>query len=344
MMIIAWNRFDDIVIWAGFEEEMGEDALEYARFAFVVEAIRVYDEGVHYILEATGREKYSSAINASHSFASLLLVFLLVRLHQEPQLWMVGAIHVSMAVLFFIINVSIVSYKKWLKGFWHGLVGSFGFLDSRAVVSFVKVALPLSFGYMVEYCEWEILFIFASIQGPAEVAVWGLLGSIWDVSENIGVAVADAAEIRVANLLGKGKPAEARHSAHKSTFVGMMSSLLLSLAILSVSKFLPSWMTPDPTLQEMFGELLPQMCLGLAVLTFGTMSWSILCAQGRSTIAAAMCLIGSVGVTLPCALISTLVLEYNLQGLLTAVVLGYATSSVLISFSMVNTNWKKLGM
>ena len=343
LIFVGWNRFDDVVVGIGFDEGTGEDALKYARFAFFVEALNVYDAGIHYILAATDRENYSSALNGSKSVFSWLLVACVIRFHRSPQLWMVGAIHVAVTLLFLSINVAIVVRKRWLDGYWRGLIGSFCAYDTRAVTTFFKTALPLALGYVIEYCEWEILFIFASVQGPAEVAVWGLLGSIWDVSENIGVAVADAAEMRVANLLGRGKPAEARHSAHKSILIGTMTSLMMSLVILSMSRALPRWMTPDETLQAMFQALLPQMCLGLAVLTFGTMGWSILCAQGRSSIAAAMCLIGSLGVTLPCALFSTFVLHYNLHGLLTSVVLGFATSSALVSICMVSTNWKKLG-
>ena len=36
----------------------------------------------------------------------------------------------------------------------------------------VKVALPLAFGALLAYAEWEILTFFAATLGPAEAAAW----------------------------------------------------------------------------------------------------------------------------------------------------------------------------
>ena len=341
--ILGWNFADDVSIWLGFDTETAQMALPYARYAVIAELIGVHDDALHLVLDVVKREQYSALVSGLRAASSLLLILAVFVISSGAQLWMMGVIHVVVAIAFLAINLRTILKNKWLgEDFWKGAIGSPCWNDVTTLLKFTKTALPLSLGYVVEYCEWEVLFLFASSQGPAELAVWGLLGALWDVAENIGAAFADAAEVRVAQLLGRGHPAEARYAAHKCVFMGVLSSFAIALVLFSLTGCLPRWITTDETLQSMLRDLFPQFCLGLAVLSFGTMSWSILCAQGRASLATFLCLAGTVGVTLPCAILTTAVLNFNLHGLLTSVVLGYATSGVLISFVMATTNWKKI--
>lgn len=343
LVLGCWNALDGIALLLGLDEDTTAQAVPYARLALVVELISVYDDVLHYVLEVVGKEQYSALLNGSHAVSRLVLVLLVLVCSRAPALWMVGIVHLALALGFLGANVVVVGTKQLLgTDFWTGAIKSGCWNDHTAVRRFFQAAIPLSLGYVVEYCEWEILFLFAAAQGPAELAVWGFLGAIWDVAENIGAACADAAEVRVAQLLGRNQPAEARQAAHKALFWGVASSVLVAVLLASISSVLPCWISSDVTLQLMLRELLPQLCIGLAVLSFGTLSWSILCAQGRASLATFMCLLGSVGVTLPWALFTTFVLNFNLHGLLTSVVIGYATSGALISFMMVTTNWKKI--
>ena len=55
--------------------------------------------------------------------------------------------------------------------------------------------------------------VFAGFLGPAEVAVWGIFGTIWDAVNLLVDGIADASEVRVAFLLGSDQPKRARLSA-----------------------------------------------------------------------------------------------------------------------------------
>jgi Na+-driven multidrug efflux pump len=70
----------------------------------------------------------------------------------------------------------------------------------------IRTALPLSFGYLLQYGEWEVLTIFSAFMGPAEVAAWGILGTLWESFEAMVEGVADGGEIRVGYHLGAGRP------------------------------------------------------------------------------------------------------------------------------------------
>ena len=338
---VFWGHMDDMVIWLGFDEEEAAEAKTYGRLAFLAVAVNACHTALHHMLNATGFEWYSSVMDMIHSFARLAGVFVAGWLVDDTPLWMVGAVHLTVAILFGCINLAIVLYNQWLMGFWNGFRGC-ALRDRNAVRTFLKTAGPLSVGYVVEYCEWDILFVFAAAQGPAEVAVWGLLGHIWEFSENIGEAIADAAEVRVAHLLGSHRPALARYSSHKSLLLGVMTSLFMATVTLGVRNYLPPWLTTDETLQLMLSDLLPLVCVGLAALTFGSMSWTILCAQGRMRLATAIAFLGSACVTLPLAVVSTVVLNFNLQGLLSSIVIGHALSGIVNSFIMITSKWEKI--
>ncbi|KAL3914106.1 MAG: hypothetical protein SGILL_006233, partial [Bacillariaceae sp.] len=339
--IMCWNVIDKIIILLGYEDYVAEEAEYYGRLCFIAVSVEVLDTCIHHMLDVCGFEWYSSVMDIIHGLASLVATIGIGMLHPDPKLWMIGAAHLILGIIFLCLNVMIVVTKNWLEGFWTGFcscsLGGF-----RTLRVFLKTALPLSVGYMIEYCEWEILFVFAAFQGPAEVTVWGLLGYIWSFGEHVSEAVADASEVRVAKLVGSHRPALARYSSHKSLLLGVTLSMVMSLVILVLHNELPTWLTTDETLQHMVSEMLPMVCVGLTALTLGSTSWTIICAQGRTRLATTMTLLGTVFVTLPLASISTFVLNWNLQGLLASVVVGYALSGIINSFIMVTSNWERI--
>lgn len=334
-----WFNVDAVVMWLGFSEETALIAHHFSRFAFLIEVVRAFSEGLEYMLEVSGYERYSAILNTVGAVASFAAVLTFALVHPAPQLWMIGAVQGCTMAAVLVVNLIIVRCNGWIRKFWTGFAFRFALCDWRAVKTFFKAALPMAFGYATEYCEWEILFIFAAALGPAEVAVWGLIGSVWEIAENIGLSVADAAEVRVGQLLGSNRPALARYTSHKALFLGVLSSCFMALALFGISPFLPSWLTRDETLGRLLRELLPLVSAGVAALQFGTMSWTILCAQGRVLLATTTCFCGTLFFTVPLAVLSTFVLRWNLQGLVASVVVGYVFSGLINSFYMVDSNW-----
>ena len=190
--------------------------------------------------------------------------------------------------------------------------------------------------------EWEVMFVFAGFMGPAEVAVWGLLGDLWEAMEEIGLASADAAEVRVAYLLGSGQTKRARYCAHKSLFVSVVVAVLVVLPVIAFHGQLPGWFTHEETLQGMLAELVPYMCMGNVAMVFGSMTWSLLGAQDRFGLATAMGFIGSWGVTLPLSAGATILCGYDLQGLASSVVIGYTCSGAPNLYFLLRSNWEKV--
>ena len=335
---------EDIVEWLGFDEQVADMAYRYAILVYAAEFINPLDEGLYYLLDVTGHEVYAALMALASASTSFVCVLCVGLFSKNPSLRQIGMVHLAVDAVFFILNVCLIYRFKWFDKYWAGMLDNFALANKRVVRLFLKQAVPLSLGYVMAYGEWEVLFVFAGYMGPAEVAVWGLLGDIWESLEEIGLATADAAEVRVANLLGSDQPQRARYCAHKSVVVSTLVAILCSVPIYACSKQIPSWFTKDETLQEMFKTLIPYACLGNVTMMFGSVSWTLLGAQGRFGLATAMGFIGSWGVTLPLSAISTLVLGYDLQGLASSVVIGYACSGALNSYFLVRSNWEKLSL
>jgi len=341
LVLFLWNNFDDIVLRLGFEEETAESAEQYARFVLIYEAIGIYDGALHCVLDVSGHEKYSAISNGVRAFVSFLTVFTLSKINKSAELWMVGAIHVAVKVLFIFINVCVICHKQWLANYWKEMSKN-PFEDWRTVKTLWKASLRLSSGRVIENCEWNILFVFAAIQGPAEVAIWGLVGELWDFADDIVMAVSDASKVRCAHLLGSGLPEQAKYSSEKSLLMGVAISIIMSSSLGFFRSVIPMWLTNDFTLQRLLGDTIPMVCLAVATLSFGSVCSSILCAQGRTHLATAVTGFGSLAIALPLATLSNFVFNLNLQGLIACLIIGYASSDFINSILMLTSNWPKI--
>jgi multidrug resistance protein, MATE family len=184
--------------------------------------------------------------------------------------------------------------------------------------------------------------LFPSFLGPAEVATWGLLGTLWDSLEIVTEAIANAGEVRTAFLLGAGKPAEAKLSSYKCLYLGTFASVLISSVMFIAGESIPTWLTNDPTLQRMTAELIPLFGIGNIALSIGTLSWTLVGAQGRFRLSTAVGLTGGWFVAIPMAAILTYVYNVDLQGQTAAIVVGYMVSGTINSYILLQSDWPKL--
>lgn len=341
LILIGWNNFDNIVLRLGLDEDTAESAEHYARFVLLYEAFGIYDGALHCVMDVTGHEKYSAMSNGVRAFVSFLTVLTVSAVYEGAELWMVGAIHLIVKILFVFSNVCVIFHRQWLDEYWSE-VDINSLKDWPTVKALWNASLRLSSGRVIENCEWNILFVFAAIQGPAEVAIWGLVGVLWDFADDIIIAISDASKVRCAYLLGSGLPAQAKYSSEKSLLIGVAVSIIISFSLAFLQSEIPRWLTNDYTLQRLLGDMIPLLCLAIGALSFGSVCWSILCAQGRSHLATAVTGFGSLVIALPLASLSNFCFNFNLQGLIACLIIGYATSGFLNSILLLTSNWSKI--
>ena len=184
--------------------------------------------------------------------------------------------------------------------------------------------------------------LFASHLGPAEVTAWAILGSIWEVFYSVTAGIGDAAEIRVALHLGDNNPTMARLSAYKSLLLGMVVASVVSIIYFSLQYKIPAWFTSDETLQAMLAELVPFVGVANLTMTFGMQCWSLIGAQGKYKLATWITFFSSWGVCMPLAAVYVYVFRIDLQGLASAVAIGYLTTGASLSYVLLSTDWHRV--
>lgn len=341
--LLVWCFYmDDVLLWMGVGEEIATIGLDYTRIAIVSYLLEGIGDGCNTILDITGKEVFGSILDIVHGAIDCIIVWILAANLEGFSLFHVGIVHASTELVFFLLWFVIAACKGWLDLFWEGMFKTFALKNKPAVSNLVRTSLPLCFGELLEYGEWEILTFFVASLGPAEVATWGILGSIWELFEAATSGLGASASIRVAFHLGKGRPPLAKMSAYKSLFLCFALSLLSTSFFFILGEDITPWFTKDPTLQEMLNNVLPMLGMGNVMMVFGMVSWSLVGSQGRYRLATTISVISSWFVTLPLATLFAIVLKLDLTGIVASLLIGYSTTGLILAVVLLQSDWAHL--
>jgi len=262
-------------------------------------------------------------------------------LYGNPTILQVAWMFVGFEIFGLLFNICFLWWRGWLAPYYGGMFNWRAYKNTRAIKKIFEIGLPLSAGSLLAYGEWELMTFFARYLGNAEVAAWVLLATVWEGMEGVVEAVSDAAEVRVAYLLGAGKPNHAKQSAYKCIFISFVFSLTITSIIFICGADLPMWLTKDQTLQRLVGELIPLVGIGEIALLMGSMAWTIVGAQGRWRLAT---IVGSCGmlVSIPLAAVSCIVFKWDLRAQTASIVIGYIVSGNMNIFIMMQSDWDEL--
>lgn len=342
---ILWMYFIfDIVLLFGFPESTAKIAEDFAMVCLFNDWIIGLSEAYCSLLEVIGFEKFVATMCIFQQLVQLAGTLLLLYFRKEATLTEVALIKACNDVLFLLlfIAISVCCTRGRLNRYINGMCGTLAILDRKILGTLICTALPLSFGYLFEYGEWEILTIFAAFLGPAEVAAWGVLGSLWGTFETLSEAIADGGEVRVAYHLGAANPGMAQIASYKLILIGVFTSLMSTSVLFIMGENVAIWFTPDPALQHMLADLIPMIGLGNVILSAGTVSWGLVGAQGRYRLATLVALLASWFVTMPVAATFTYGLNLNLQGIAAAVVIGYSVSCTTLFYILLRSDWDRI--
>ena len=341
-LVILWNLFtDDVMLWLGFDETIANLAQDFSRVAVWIDVVGDVSEAYSDFQEVIGHEWYANVLGVIESISAVGVVVLFT-LYFDPTLVLIGVALIVNTVFFFLLNVAITRWKGWMFPFYPGLIGHNALKDRDAVRQVIYTALPLGFGNIMAYAEWEVLTVFAAHLGPAEAATWAMLSFVWDNFEAAAGGIGDAAELRCAYHCGEGAPEAAKQSAYKSMFLANIISCLVSGIFLTLRNILPRLLTGDPTLQRMLHELFPLMAIGNVTMNLGIVCFYLVGAQLRYRLATLIFLGCSWGITMPLGGVATYILNLDLQGLVAAVVIGYTFTATIITIVLFCSDWEKL--
>jgi len=333
---------DDVVLWMGLGEEVAAISLRYTRVVVFHYAMEGFSEGIFTLLDITGHEVFGTIIDLIEGVSELAIVWWQLASRDNLELADLGWIHLLSAAFWYLVTIVIVFYKGWLSRFTGGMLRTNALKNYKAVKNIFSMAIPLSIGSLLEYGEWELLTIFIASLGPAEVATWGILGSMWELFEAATSGLGEAAAIRVAFHLGKGEYDLARISAYKSLFLSVILSVFITSVFFMLGDSLANMLTRDALLRNMLNEAIPMIGVGNILMVFGMVSWSLVGAQGRYRLATTVSIISSWTVTLPLCALFIYGYRFNIEGVAAAVVVGYSTSGSIFAVLLITSDWKHI--
>jgi MATE family multidrug resistance protein len=341
-LVFVWRiAIGKIILLMGFDELVAALAEEYVLIQVAMYMMNGMNESFHAFLQVIEREKFANFIYVVSTIVRVGLVALFA-FKLEASLVALGLVMLTNHALLFCLFVIIPMAMGWSREFEAGLFGKCVFRDVSVVKDLLRVAVPLGFGSLLAYAEWEILTVFAAVLGPAEAATWAIMGYVWGVFESTTEAAGDAAEVRVAYQLGKGRPAMAKIAGYKSMFLAFILSIVVSIIFTCLTNVLPPLLTHDETIQDLLVEMFPLVALGNVTMSMGMVCWAVVGAQGRYRLSTSIAIACSFVVTVPIGAVLTIWMRIDLQGLTFAVVTGYSATALLLTACIQLSDWVML--
>ena len=161
-------------------------------------------------------------------------------------------------------------------------------------------------------------------------------GSIWEIFEYAPAGISSAAVMRVGIHLGNGNPRMAKIAAYKTLLYSLIWSSLASALFIHLQDEIIGLFTEDETLTGMLQSLVLLISFGNVFMCMGGSAWHIITAQSRTKLATKLFFTCMWCITIPLSAVFVFVFSYNLEALVSAMVLGYSTLSFALLYCKLN--------
>jgi Na+-driven multidrug efflux pump len=239
--VFWWHYVYPATLWLGMSEKVAIMAQSYARVQMINDWMDCMSCSIHSMYEVSDHVWFSSISDVIFEGLGLAAVIPALIYIEGVNLVTLAYIDMGLESLGIIFAIFYPLHKGWLKIFIPGWLCNFSLTNTTGVWNLMRTALPLSFGELVAYGEWELLTIFAAHNGQSQIATWGLLGALWETFESFTEGIGDAAEIRVAYHLGRGNPKSAQISGIKGAIIGTVAAFTVTSLFWIVGEEIPGW-------------------------------------------------------------------------------------------------------
>ena len=176
-----------------------------------------------------------------------------------------------------------------------------------------------------------------------DVATWTITATIWEIFELSPEGITTAAVIRIGYHLGQADPRSAKIVTYKSLLLCLVLSAALTTVFMMHSSGFIALFTNDENIAATLSDVVVLIGAGNCANCIGNLAWTVLTVQSRPNIAA--WIHGGVGIALmsiPLGYVFTYVLQLDLTGLISAMVISQATVSAILLVFVFNSNWTKI--
>jgi len=340
--LLVWSFFMyDTIIWFGFDEATAIIAQNYTYSILLAKMAENVDGCLTEFLDVIDRELYITIYSVVSEIVSTGMLVAIAYSGMSSMV-LIGVAETAVSVTLLVTNLVIIINKGWLDDYEEGLFKTCGLKDWRAMRTTFVTAAPLAIAWILTMGEWQVMLIFAQSIGPAEVAVWNLLGYIWDLFETITEAIAEAAEVRVGFRMGAGRPQDARKMSERGIYFGTQIAIITAGGLFVSAEYMLPLLTPNLVYQKVLFDQIPLIGFSGILMVPGLIIEGILCAQGRVRLMTTIEIVASWFVAIPSAAVLTYYFKLSLDGIVSALVVGYSVAVTLLLFFYLRSDWEKL--
>lgn len=154
--------------------------------------------------------------------------------------------------------------------------------------------------------------------------------------------VTDAVEVRVGFRMGAGKPCEAKKMSEKGIYLGIQLAVITAGLLFVIAEYALPLITPNPIYQKLVFDQLPLVGFGGILMVPGMVIEGILSAQGRVRLMTTIEFIISFFIGIPTAGLLVFYFNFELDGIVSGLVVGYSTGATILLFFFLRSNWEEL--
>jgi len=328
----------DIFMALGLSENIAKIGYTYASVALYHNLFDGMSKCFFQLYSVMGHERLKAYMNVFETVCGTVLIAIAV-IHFRANLVHIAYIQWGISFVFSLTGVMIAWKTDCFDSINTGLYGRAAIKNTHIVRKYLKTTIPLCIESLLSYGEWEVLTLLAARLGVAEVIAWSIICHIWSILENTLSGIAKAGSIRIFYHLENGNVKLAKESANKTVLFSVAFSFLLTACLFVIGEDIGRTFTHAPILQEMINEQIPLIGVANMVLSYGMVSWYILCAQGRTRLSIWVYSVCVWGISLP--VICAVIIRYRigLQAITASVIFGYGSASLFLGYFALTSDW-----
>ncbi len=148
--------------------------------------------------------------------------------------------------------------------------------------------------------------------------------------------------MRVGFRMGAGRPQDARKMSERGIYFGTQIAIITAGGLFVSAEYMLPLLTPNLVYQKVLFDQIPLIGFSGILMVPGLIIEGILCAQGRVRLMTTIEIVASWFVAIPSAAVLTYYFKLSLDGIVSALVVGYSVAVTLLLFFYLRSDWEKL--
>lgn len=339
----AWWHADFFLKYIIASEEVVRLTTQFLRILIVGGPAYIFFEDGKRFLQAQGIFEAGTGILFVSAPINIVASWYLVW-NETHGIGFIGAPIVA-AANFWLMALLMILYVRFIDGSdcWFGIF-SFKELTSEWD-QLLHLAIPGVIMLESEYIAYEIMTLFASYFGTAELAAQSTVSSIASVMYMVPFAISIAASTRIANFIGAQNIGAAKMATKTALMASVVAGALNCFVLITFRYHIARLFTLDPEVIALVGDLfLPLVGTIQFFDAIASVSNGVLRAQGAQRIGGVINFLAYYAFGLPLALVLCKFLGLELKGLW----LGIGSGMILIAITepayIYFTDWEQIVM